>query len=106
MKWLCHLSVLLIWLLQRLTLLHGIKGTISSNNYYYGTAQPPNEMTCILSLLAQHTIITAIFLLQNTCIYGEYVDYIYELPWSKFKSCFQLHRSEHIASVIRQVKII
>ena len=83
----------LVWLLQRLRLVHGIKGTISSNNYYYGTAQPPNEMTCILSLLTQHTIVTAIFLLQN--IYREYMDYIFELPWSKFKSCFHLHRSEH-----------
>lgn len=83
----------LVWLLQRLRLVHGIKGTISGNKYYYGIAQPPNEMTCILSLLAQHTIITPIFLLQD--IYREYMNYIYELPWSKFKSCFRLHRSEH-----------
>jgi len=65
----------LVWLLQRLRLVHSIKGTISSNNYYYGTAQPPNEMTCILSHLAQHTIVTAIFLLQN--MYREYMDYIF-----------------------------
>ena len=59
--------------------MHGVKGTISSNNYYHGTAQPANKMTtCILSPLAQHTIITAILLLQN--IYREYMDYIYELP--------------------------
>jgi len=67
----------LVWLLQRLRLVHGIKGTIYSNNYYNGTPQPPNKITCILSLLAQYTIITVIFLLQN--IYREYMDYIYEL---------------------------
>jgi len=49
-------------------------------------------MTCIVSLFAQHTVVTAIFLLQN--FYREYLDYIFELPWSKFKSCFHLHRSE------------
>ena len=77
----------------RLRLVHGIRGTVSSNNYYYGATQPPNEMTCVLSLLAQYTIITAIFLQQN--IDREYTDCICELPWSKFKSSFILHRSEH-----------
>jgi hypothetical protein len=97
----------LVWLLQRLRLVHGIKGTISSNNNYYGTFQLPNEIPCILFLLVQHTIVTAIFLLQN--IYREYMDYIYELLEVSINPvfiCTELNIGNCIAFVISQVKII